>query len=377
MNIRQRMRSETHTKNERPIRVLYFAVEDFTYPRNVRIRNYLESRNAEIDVVVRAFGGSKKREYFSLLQAGIRHRRSYDLVVLSEFSSNAFPISWLTARLNGAVHVVDFFVGKYETLVEDRGSVSARSWKARLIRILDSAAIRSADIAFSDTAVRADAFQQLGGGRTSVLNLPVGAPSWTGDASPPMSRDANSPLRVVYYGHYIPLHGVDTLVDALIIANKSHEVQATMIGDGTSKADLEAKVARAGLEGRIEFKGYQAPDDLMRYVSECDVVLGIFGTSTKAGSVIANKVWQGLYAERIVVTRNSEALAEIKDLVGSRLVQVDAGDPDAIAEALVRIASGAGRPDDPPYKISVVLETYVAERFAHAFSHKAFKSLLR
>lgn len=356
------------------MKVLYLAVEEIDYPRNVRIRSYLEARGAKVTVVTRPARDSKIREYLALLREGLRYRKGYDLVILSEFSTNSFPISWLIARLNGAVHAVDFFVGKYETIVEDRRKFGPGHVLAHLLLFLDRSAIRSADIAFADTAVRAMRFTKLARNATPIVNLPVGAPDWARGSAAPPARGAGSPLDVLYYGHYAPLHGVDVLLDGIVGAGQVIPIRATFVGEGTAKEQLVAEVRRLGLSKQINFVGYEAPAELMQRVARSDVVLGVFGSSSKAGSVIANKVWQGLYAGKVVITRRSEALSEIDEISGSHLVQVEPGNSTSIVEGLTKIYHDRSQTElSPSRSMAEMLEEYVIQKFNMAFEHPVFQ----
>jgi glycosyltransferase involved in cell wall biosynthesis len=350
-------------------KVLYFVVEETDYPRNARVREYLAARGAEITVVPRPVRKSKWREYAAIGQLGLKHRSGYDLVILAEFSTNAFLVSWLVAKLNGATHAVDFFVGKYETIVEDRGKYTAKHPLAMLLRLFDRLALAGADVAFSDTQVRAAQFEELSGGRTKVRSLPVGAPAWSTSAVAELPAEAREALHVIYYGHYIDLHGADVLLEGIIAASANIPIRATFVGEGNIKAWMVNRVEEARLEDRIVFVGFEEPKVLMRRVARNDVVLGIFGTSAKASSVIANKVWQGLYSGKIVLTRSSAALDEISGIAGDRLLQVEPGSAAAIAAGLEHIhRDKVNRTDASAQPLSIALEDYVKEQFDRAFA---------
>ncbi|WP_166788777.1 glycosyltransferase [Cryobacterium sp. TMT4-31] len=353
-------------------------MEETDYPRNARVRQYLSSRGADVTVVMRPRRKQKWREYAAIARLGFHHRSGYDLVVLAEFSTNSFVFSWLVAKSNGALHAVDFFVGKYETIVGDRGAYSPRHPLARLLRLLDRAALCSADVAFSDTEVRAHHFEALSASKTPVRSLPVGAPAWVAKGMEKESLPRNDrDLHVLYYGHYIDLHGADVLLEGIIQAAKSIPIRATFVGEGNIKSWMVNRVRESGLEDRIGFTGFEVPEVLMSRVSQCDVVLGIFGLSPKAESVIANKVWQGLYAGKTVLTRRSNALDEISSLAGDRLIQVEPGNPDAIAASLGRLyraQTASERPSSP--LLSEVLEQYVVQQFDDAFARWPLEGLL-
>lgn len=347
-------------------------MEELDYPRNTRIRQYLEENGHTVRVVLRPQRSNKPLEYLALLKEGLKHCRGYDVVLLAEFSNNSFPVSWLIAKLNGALHVVDFFIGKYETIVEDRQTINPRRLSARLLKFLDKAAVHSADLVFVDTQVRADAILARLTGKIPVLNLPVGSPAWA-TATKARTCAPDEPLRALYYGHYAPLHGVDVLLDGILKAGRNIPLVATFVGEGTLKSELMARVNRLGLSDSIDFFGFEEPAKLAQRIQGSDIVFGIFGFSPKAGSVIANKVWQGLYAGKTVITRSSPALSEIAGIAGEKLIQVEPGNSGAIASAL-QMAQGNRSLNATETPMAVLLEQYVSAQFDTAFAHPLFSN---
>ena len=71
--------------------------------------------------------------------------------------------------------------------------------------------------------------------------------------------------------------------------------------------------------------------ELVSMAEQADVILGVFGTSAKAASVIPYKVQQGLALNLPVVTRETVDLQSDPD---AGLITVPPGDPDALADAL-------------------------------------------
>ena len=94
------------------------------------------------------------------------------------------------------------------------------------------------------------------------------------------------PFSVLYYGNYIPLHGLEFVAEAIAGGPPLANVDFTFIGEGELRQDFEARLSS---ESNVTFRNYMPPDALAQAIAGCDVVLGIFGTSGKAKSVIANK----------------------------------------------------------------------------------------
>lgn len=343
-------------------RVVYFRVPLAPYPRSERIITFLRAHGIEPQVI----RGGELRSVASIgwllrdLWRLWRQVRKGTYVLLAELQQKYAALTWAVVRLRGGILVVDGFVGAEETVVNVRQG--ERAAVARwLARGFDRLAMRAADWVLIDTDMRRDDLRrrhrtlQKGSGR--VLTLPVGSPAWSAVVPPVGDSDA---LRVLYYGNYIPLHGAEHLVEGVALA--SREVRLTMVGDGRSRGAVEARVAELDLD--VEFVGRVAERELADLIARSDVVAGIFGGSPKAGSVIANKVWQGLAAGRWVVTRTSPALEEIRDTVGDWLVEVPDRDAGAIAAALDVLAQSRHR---GPVNVGELLEAYVARRFTEAF----------
>lgn len=343
------------------MKVGYGRVWDPSYPRNARIRAYLaETFGADI-AVNRRWEGSRLRRIphdVGSLLFGLGGKQLY---ILGEFSIPYAVVLWAVARLNRGVFVVDGFVGQYETMVEDWKKVRPGTPRARWYALADRLAYRLADLVLIDTRVRARALAASYPG-TEVLSLPVGAPGWARPAPGGGQRDGR--VEVLYYGNYIPLHGLPVVLKAVERAAREVDLRVTLVGHGTPRADIERQAAGLAIDGVCRFMDPVPEEELAGFLSEADIVLGIFGDSDKARTVIANKVWQGLASGKAVVTRSSPALAEIADACGDQLVQVDGTDDEelvaALAEALVAISA---RRDGIEAGTASALEAYVASEY--------------
>ncbi|PPF42407.1 hypothetical protein C5B85_16745 [Pseudoclavibacter sp. AY1F1] len=346
----------------RRLRVLYLGVESEQYPRNARVRAYLESHlDADITIVgIDKDPGAVRKARILMREGSAFPRDSFDVVVLAEFQLKYAPIARLLAVRYRALLVVDWFVGLYETRVEDWGMTTPGSLKGRAWRAVDSVAARIGDVVVTDSDERAKMLvRDYCARRRSTFTLPVGAPKWA-QGSDRFASDEGR-IRVLYYGGYLPLHGVDYVLEALAATERSDRLDVVFIGAGERRAAAERSARELGLSGLINFKNPIPEAQLADEIAAADLVLGVFGTSPKAASVIANKVWQGLSAGRVVVTRQSKALDEIRSIVGNLLIEVDPEDPKRLAQVFDDTVTRAFEASDAP---TMPLESYVGERFA-------------
>jgi glycosyltransferase involved in cell wall biosynthesis len=250
-----------------------------------------------------------------------------DLFVLRPFAwARRVPLAW------------DWFLSAYDTIVLDRRLLSPRNPAAWLIRALEWSGPRLANVTFMDTAAHARRMEQ-------VFGLPEGRIGrvWVGAEEARFSAggdgvahgdDAARPFTVLFYGQFIPLHGADVIVEAAA-ALRDHDVDWLLVGTGQEAARIDAALARHALPRvrRVDWMPYAELRDAM---AGADVVLGIFGTSDKAASVIPNKVFQAAMARRPLITRDSPALREFLPDAPPFVSLVPAGDAGALAAAVLR-----------------------------------------
>jgi glycosyltransferase involved in cell wall biosynthesis len=239
--------------------------------------------------------------------------------------------------------------------------------KQALLRALDRAALRSADVIVVDTEEHRSMVPARWHDRAVVV--PVGAAQEWFDAGRAAAgesfddaRSSGEGVRVVFYGVYTPLHGAPIIGQALSKL-ADDPVDVTMIGDGQ-----ELAVTRAAAAGnpRVTWLPWVEPEDLPKLVADHDICLGVFGTSAKARRVVPNKVYQGAAAGCAVVTSDTPPQ---RRLLGDRAVLVPPGDPGRLAEALRSLAA------DPAKlaRLRQAASSLARERFT---SHQVVQPLL-
>jgi glycosyltransferase involved in cell wall biosynthesis len=213
--------------------------------------------------------------------------------------------------------------------------------KTNVLRLIDAAALRAADIVVVDTEEHLEIVPEKY--RSKAVVVPVGAPTPWHAAAPELSVGTapsatasstmdSGPLKVVFYGLYTPLQGTPVIGEALgRIAGAPVEV--TMIGRGQDEA--ETKRAAAANQS-VRWLDWVPAAELPALVASHDVCLGIFGTGDKALRVVPNKVFQGAAAGCAVITSDT---APQRRVLGDAAVLVPPGDPAALADALLRLAS--------------------------------------
>jgi glycosyltransferase involved in cell wall biosynthesis len=228
-----------------------------------------------------------------------------------------------------ATIVLDHLVGAVDTARDRRLD---GGFRPRLLRLIDAAALRAANVVVVDTVAHQELLAPRARARSVVVA--VGASTEWFDAGDSVAADG--PLRVVFYGLYTPLQGTPVIGAALSQLGQlaGPDIEVTMIGTGQDST--ETRRVAAGSGARVRWLDWVAADELPALVGAHHVCLGIFGTGDKARRVVPNKVFQGAAAGCAIVTSDTEPQRRV---LGAAALLVPPGDPTALAAALARLAA--------------------------------------
>ena len=314
-----------------PPRVLYFGTYERGYPRNAQVISCL--RKAGVEVIERHAPVWEGREHKFAAGAGTalrlaraelallrRTRADFDALVVGYPGHLDLPAAKRVAR--GRPLVFNPLVSLADTLVEDRGRFASGSRAAGVLRAVDRAAFRAADLVVADTQAQATFFRQLGARRVGVCF--VGAEERL--FAP--GREQPPEFSCLFVGKLIPLHGLETILEA---ARLAPELTFRVVGNGQLDDMLRDPPANVAHRAWVNYE--LLPNELKR----AGCALGIFGTSEKAERVIPNKVFQALACGVPVVTADTPAARELLG-DGKSALLVPPADPDALVVALRRLA---------------------------------------
>ncbi len=256
----------------------------------------------------------------------------------------------LLAWLRRTPVAMDWFLSAYDTIVLDRGLVARDGIAARAIRALEALAVRLPDRVFMDTAAHARRMEQVFGlvpGSCGRVWVGAEVDAFRGSAAPGpnVALASGRPMRILFYGQFIPLHGTATIIEAARRL-RSAEMDWIIIGRGQDAPRIRAMLDADPLP-RVHWLEWVDYLELKDHIADADVCLGIFGASDKAASVIPNKAFQVVAAGRPLVTRDSPAIRELLHHAPPCVHLVPPADGAALAEALLALQSGQAAPACP------------------------------
>lgn len=303
------------------------------YPRHLVLESALESRGYDLSVHCSRipFPG----RHFTIARAVLGLPRHVKVLYVTEGAHRLMPLIKLWAKCTGRKVLFDPFLSRYNTRVEDRQLYEPKSLQARIAHWQDWSACKAADYLIFDTHEHRDYFYERYHLTAPSNVVPVGVPEAV-FTYPCESKPAQTgPFEVLFYGTFIPLQGIETIVRAC--AHLPDGVRVTIIGRGQTWDDVMAVRAALNIDpSRLRFEAPVAFETLPTRLAQADVALGIFGDTDKAARVVPNKVVQAAAMGRPMITADTPAIRRYFKHEASVFL-VPSGDAAALANAVLTL----------------------------------------
>jgi len=253
----------------------------------------------------------------------------YDVIILPWRSIITLPLIKLIHR-KPIIYFPAFSI--YDTLVNDRKKLKKNSLRAKIIHLIDGLACKMVDRVILESSEEIKYF-------VKEFNLPnekFRQLSFATDESIfiPQSDFRGDKFTVLFFGTFIPLHGIETIVNAANLLKKERDIEFILCGDGQTKPVVEKLIQKNGMDNVI-MPGIVSTKELLEYFKKSNVCLGIFGNTIKANKVVTNKVFQILASRKPLITMDSAAAREVFLKNGINCMLVPPSSSEKLAEAIL------------------------------------------
>ncbi|OGS23959.1 MAG: hypothetical protein A2297_01095 [Elusimicrobia bacterium RIFOXYB2_FULL_48_7] len=314
------------------MRICYFGTFNKDYLRNRIIREGFRRNGVEVVLC------HTKYTWFLMVYLKLtfrwvfKTRKNIDAIIVGETGYILMPLAKLIGLIWGIPVILDAFFSVYQTEVYDRKRVSKNSLKAQKIHFIEEMGCKLADLVLLDTNEHIGYFvDEHGIDRKKFLRVLVGADDSI--FKPLELKAASDKFRVLYWGTFIPLHGVEYIIGAAKILESENEIVFKFIGNGQTRDDAVRLSEELGLKN-TEFVDYTDEASLVKSISEASVCMGIFGNTLKTKEVIPHKLYQAMACKKPVITGDTPATRELlKDM--ETVMFCETGNPGRLAEKIM------------------------------------------
>lgn len=313
------------------MRILFCGRFDPSYNRTRIIIEGLRKSGAEVNL----YTYPKKR---NANKKDLKKRiEESDLIILPSFTHTDLPF---IRRLTDKPILFDPLISRYLTKVYDYKTISRNSPRALKNYLKDSRSLSRADLILADTQAHKDYYtSNYKVSPEKIKVVPIGV--IMDDFYP--SKKSNSTgdrITIGFYGSFIPLHGIEIVLQAAELLKDDNELYFKMIGDGVLFGEMKGLALKMGLN-KVDFAGWKPYEELNREINDFDIALGIFGSSEKAKMVIPNKIFHYAACQKPVISMECDGIREI--FTHNEDIYLVQPDPGSLAEGIRKLKNAKDR----------------------------------
>lgn len=270
--------------------VCYFGSYKKDYPRNLLTQKAFKELGWNVIECHDDNGGIK--HYTKLIRMFKKDGKKAGLIFIGVLGHYDVPLAWILAKIFNKKIIFDAFYPLYDSYVNDRKSIKRFSLTALRMYLYDLFSINMADRVLLDTKENIDYYRRHYWCSTrKFYELPVSADPLIFNSFKPKRHKI---FTVGFYGSYLPLHGVETIVNAFGLISASN-YKLLLLGSGPGLNQIKQKVKKMGLKKSVKFLPNTPYHNLPKFYKKIDIFLGgPFGDTEKAKRVVPAKVVESI-----------------------------------------------------------------------------------
>jgi len=322
----------------RKTKICYFGTYEKEYPRNRIIieglrKNDIEVIECNVGSLLGRHRGFFPFNYINLIKKffEVKIRSGFDAIIVGYSMVGSFIDIFLARLLTRKTIIFNPSISLYETLVSDRRIVRNFFLK-KVLYYVEKCAYFLADIVLMDTNQHVNYIsKQFGIRKRKIKKVFVGAEQSIFYPRKTVKDDNN--FLVLFYGKFIPLHGIEYIIKAAKILENEKNLKFLIIGRGQTSKEIMHLASKLRIKN-VSFIDWVKYEDLPVFINKADVCLGIFSKGEKAMRVIPNKAFQVLATKKPLITGSSPAAIEIFTHK-KNVVLCDMANPKALSTSIL------------------------------------------
>jgi len=248
-----------------------------------------------------------------------------------------YEIFWIVRMITlGKTLIYDHMMSPYDSLINESGTIHKGGLLDRVIRFYEKTILLASDLVLTDTSIHRHYFHELFGTPISKIEaIPVGTDEDLFRPDVSVNTTSGSGwFEVLYYGSFLPLHGMDVILGAAAIL-RDKPIRFTLIGGNRLDLSSFHRMVKQLQLKNVTHIDWVEFEELPKYIARSDLGLGgPFGETGQARRVITGKTYQFLAMARpVAVGKYNGEESGFEDKVNCLVVPQ--GNEKALAEAIL------------------------------------------
>jgi glycosyltransferase involved in cell wall biosynthesis len=217
--------------------------------------------------------------------------------------------SWIPTRWRPRC-IADAYISVWDSMYRDRCNRGSPSLAERALKAFESRALRAANVVLVDTLANKQMFaKEFGIDNRFIAALPLAIQdSQFLNAFRAEAKDET--ITVLFVGTLIPLHGINTILEAIKLLMPDPRFQFHLLGDGQDGYLIEHFSAGLSIERFTWIREWVDLSGIAEEIRDADICLGVFGGTGKAERVLPFKIYMYLASGKAIVTQPSFSLPD-------------------------------------------------------------------
>lgn len=332
------------------MKICFFGTYDKKYSSNKIILDGFKRNNVQVvevnnDVRITALNSSKHLAIFALIKRilvklslipliirNFKRIRKCDAIYVGYPGHIDILFAYPLAKLLGKKLIFYPLIILWITFTEDINLFTKNSIYAKALKLYERFIYKLPDLIYADIPLQKKIFvEEFGVNPKIIEEIPIGADDLIYKYSG-IEKNIKD-LKVVYYGLYSPLHGVEVILKAAKLLKKYKDIKFLMVGKGQT-FEKNYQFAKNEKLNNVIFYTEATEENATDILNSGHLFLGHASKSPTVYRTLPNKVYQGLALGKVVITIKTPATVGVFENLKDAYL-FNPADPKSLAKGIL------------------------------------------
>ena len=312
-------------------KVLFVTTKNIDYIRNVQEIKLLNEKYKEVKIIY----SKSKNYYIRILIVNLKlfflNKKKFDIIFIGFLPQLIIPFLY-KKRKQKQIIIIDFFIRKYDTLVNDRKKIKQNTIMSKILKKIDKNTLKKVDEIIVDTKESGKYYIEeldADNNKIKVLYIEANEKIYAPSKVNQIEKENKDDFIVLFFGTGLPLQGVDIVLKSAELLKNNSKIKFIIIGNIKTKKDYT----------NIKFLPFMNEEELARYIKMADLCLvGHFNNQIeKAKRTIPCKAFICKAMNKKMILGKNKANVELFNDKDENIYYVEMGNSQELSKIISNI----------------------------------------